>query len=81
MNTDQRKEELYRTLRENHFTPSEVEEAISHHLKQLSRLGATLEDNVCSILRKAKAQAEARQELEQIEEKLSTDSFLKNVGL
>lgn len=65
METDNEKRiaELEAILMENRVRTAEAEEALSHHLSQLQRLGATLEDNVCSILRKVLAQAQAREEL------------------
>lgn len=34
------------------FTKQELQDALQLHLEQLQRLGATLEDSVCEILRK-----------------------------
>lgn len=61
-----RQAELKAIIIKNHVSSIEVEEAITHHLIQLQRLGATLEDNVCEILRKVLAQVKAREELHDI---------------
>ena len=49
--------------KENHVTGKEAEEALSHHLEQLERLGATLEDDICTILRKLMASSKLREEI------------------
>lgn len=33
------------------LTPERVQSALDHHLEQLQQLGATLEDDVCDVLR------------------------------
>ncbi len=57
---------LLRTLQENEVRAADAKEALNLHLDQLKRLGATLEDSVCGILRKVIAQAEAIEELDKI---------------
>lgn len=57
---------LIATIQQNEVGLTEAQEALSHHLEQLQRLGATLEDDVCGVLRKVIAQAEAREELRSI---------------
>lgn len=37
---------LKRRVEENEIRPQEAREALEHHLRQLQRLGATLEDSV-----------------------------------
>lgn len=64
--SEKRKAELEAILMENRVRATEAEEALNHHLNQLQRLGATLEDNVCGVLRKVLAQAQAREELYRI---------------
>lgn len=46
--------DLFRTS----VTKAEAKEALEFHLLQLERLGATLEDNVCQVLRKVMEQAD-----------------------
>ena len=53
-------------IRRNSYTPEEAEAALEHHLEQLKKLGATLEDDICSLLRKGKELAEASQKLEEL---------------
>ena len=55
---------LKKRIEENEIRPQEAREALEHHLSQLQRLGATLEDNVCMILRKVIARSEAVEELD-----------------
>ena len=62
-NNETRQAELKAIIIKNHVSPIEVEDAITQHLIQLQRLGATLEDNICEILRKVLAQVKAREEL------------------
>ncbi len=57
---------LKRRVEENEIRPREAREALEHHLRQLHRLGATLEDSVCGILRKVIAQSEAVEELDRL---------------
>lgn len=57
---------LKKTLQENEVKAADAREALKLHLNQLQRLGATLEDSVCMILRKVIAQAEAIEELDEI---------------
>lgn len=57
---------LKKRIEENEIRPQEAEEALEHHLRQLQRLGATLEDNVCMILRKVIARSEAVEELDRL---------------
>ena len=45
---EDRVEELKRTLQQNEVNVTNAHEALEHHLNQLHRLGATLEDNVKS---------------------------------
>lgn len=58
--------ELKKIIWENEVTAERAAEALEHHLNQLSQLGATLEDDVCEILRKCIARAEAEKELENL---------------
>ena len=58
--------ELSRTLP----TDREIEEALEHHLQQLQKNGATLEDNVCQVLRKLLKASEIRQKIERREKDL-----------
>lgn len=44
--------ELKKIIWENEVTAERAAEALKHHLNQLTQLGATLEDDVCEILRK-----------------------------
>ena len=46
----------------------EAEEALELHLEQLHRLGATLEDSICIILRKVIENAELQKEIDEKEE-------------
>lgn len=57
---------LKKRIEENEIRPQEAREALEHHLRQLQRLGATLEDNVCMILRKVIARSEAVEELDRL---------------
>lgn len=57
---------LKKRIVENEIRPQEAREALEHHLRQLQRLGATLEDNVCMILRKVIARSEAVEELNRL---------------
>ena len=59
-------EEQRERIRRNSYTPEEAEAALEHHLEQLKKLGATLEDDICSLLRKGKELAEASQKLEEL---------------
>lgn len=61
-----------KSIRENSYTIGQIDDAISHHLEQLRKLGATLEDDICQLLRKVKAQAEASQRLEELLSELET---------
>ena len=61
-----RKAVLLRTLQENEVKAADARAALDLHINQLQRLGATLEDSVCMILRKVIAQAEAIEELDKI---------------
>lgn len=63
---EDRVEELKRVLQQNEVSIANAHEALEHHLNQLLRLGATLEDNVCEVLRKVIAQTEAIEELDRI---------------
>lgn len=63
---EKRVKELKKTLQRNEVSVANAHEALEHHLNQLNRLGATLEDNVCEVLRKVIAQAEAIEELDRI---------------
>jgi len=58
--------ELQSVLMWNSISKQEAEEALELHLAQLQRLGATLEDSVCSILRKLIKRAEAIEELKAV---------------
>ena len=68
---DEKIRELKRTIEENNVSLRDAQDALVHHLRQLSRLGATLEDDVCAVLRKVLVQAQARQEIESINERIS----------
>ena len=46
-------------------TEQQINEALEHHLQQLQRSGATLEDDVCQILRKMLEAAELTKEIEE----------------
>lgn len=57
---------LKRRIEENEIRSQVAREALEHHLCQLQRLGATLEDSVCMILRKVIARSEAVEELDRL---------------
>lgn len=57
---------LKRQIDENWTRPQDAREALELHLDQLQRLGATLEDSVCEILRRVIAQSEAVEELDRL---------------
>lgn len=57
---------LKRRIKENEIRSQEAREALELHLHQLQRLGATLEDSVCGILRKVIARSEAVEELDRL---------------
>lgn len=57
---------LKRQIDENWTRPQDAREALELHLGQLQRLGATLEDSVCEILRRVIAQSEAVEELDRL---------------
>lgn len=57
---------LKKSLEKNEIRSQEAREALEHHLLQLQRLGATLEDSVCMILRKVIARSEAVEELDRL---------------
>lgn len=48
---------LKRRIEENEIQSQVAREALEHHLRHLQRLGATLEDSVCMILRKVIARS------------------------
>lgn len=52
------------------ISKDEAAAALEHHLSQLERLGATLEDDICAILRKLIEQADIRKEIEKQAEHL-----------
>lgn len=56
------------TIRMNQYSIEDVEQAINHHLQQLKKAGATLEDDVCLLLRKVKRLAEAEKRLSELTE-------------
>ena len=58
------------TIEDNIPTLQEAVDALAHHQQQLVRLGATLEDSVCAILRKTIEQAKAAQRLTEKEKEL-----------
>ena len=61
---DRTNEELLRqTIANNTITTIEAKAALSHHLEQLERLGAHLEDDICCVLRKVISRAEAEEQL------------------
>lgn len=64
--SDDRISYLKRQIDENWIRPKDAREALELHLSQLQRLGATLEDSVCGILRKVIARSEAEEELERL---------------
>jgi hypothetical protein len=66
MNYKERSDRQNAIIEQNHVSAQEIDEALDFHLQQLSRMGLHLEDEVCRILRKFKAQVEAREELERI---------------
>ena len=55
---------LKKRIEENEIRAEDAKEALELHLHQLQRLGATLEDSVCGILRKVIARSEAVEELD-----------------
>lgn len=57
--------ELRARISRNGYTVEEVEAALEHHHEQLKRLGATLEDDICGLLRRMKELAEAQKRLEE----------------
>lgn len=57
---------LKNVLIENEVSVQKAQDALTHHLLQLKQLGASLEDDVCEVLRKVIAQAEAIEELDRI---------------
>lgn len=59
-------EEQRDRIRRNGYTVQEAQEALSHHLEQLKKAGATLEDDICQLLRKTIELAEASQRLEEL---------------
>ena len=63
---DNRISDLKIRIEENEIRSKEAREALGHHLRQLQRLGATLEDSVCMILRKVIARSEAVEELDRL---------------
>lgn len=63
---DNRISDLKIRIEENKIRSKEAREALDHHLRQLQRLGATLEDSVCMILRKVIARSEAVEELDRL---------------
>ncbi len=63
---DNRISDLKIRIEENEIRSKEAREALDHHLRQLQRLGATLEDSVCMILRKVIARSEAVEELDRL---------------
>lgn len=65
--------EQERVKQQHSFTERDAQEALQHHLQQLEKLGATLEDDVCNILRKAIAQARANAEIEHLQQLLSSN--------
>lgn len=58
--------DLKKRIGDNGIRSEEAREALELHLIQLQRLGATLEDSVCGILRKVIARSEAEEELERM---------------
>jgi len=58
--------EIRARISRNGYTVKEVEEALEHHHEQLKRLGATLEDDICGLLRRMKELAEAQKRLEEL---------------
>ena len=51
-------------LEEAFPTDEEINNALCHHLSQLERLGATLEDDVCEVLRKIQLVSDIRHKIE-----------------
>lgn len=60
--------ELRARISRNGYTVEEVEQALEHHHEQLKKLGATLEDDICGLLRRMKELAEASKRLEELTE-------------
>lgn len=60
-----------RDRRDNYMTADEVRDAIEHHRGQLQRLGATMEDDVCMILRKLESSLTIRAEIAAQRERLN----------
>lgn len=67
---DQINELEWKDQAENAVTVEQVRDAIAHHLRQLERLGATLEDDVCGILRKLESSLLIREEIARINNEL-----------
>lgn len=57
---------LKKRIEDNGIRSKDAREALELHLSQLQRLGASLEDSVCGILRKVIARSEAEEELERL---------------
>lgn len=57
---------LKKRIEDNGIRSEDARKALELHLSQLQRLGATLEDSVCGILRKVIARSEAEEELERL---------------
>lgn len=57
---------LKKRIEENEIRAEDAKGALELHLNHLHRLGATLEDSVCEILRKVIARSEAEEELERL---------------
>lgn len=57
---------LKKRIEENEIRAEDAKGALELHLHQLQRLGATLEDSVCGILRKVIARSEAVEELDRL---------------
>ena len=52
-------------------TRNEIEQALEHHKEQLKASGATIEDDVCQVLRKTLQAAEIRSKIEAKKEDLT----------
>lgn len=61
----QERNELLRKQEELAVSPAEGREALDLHLEQLKKLGVSLEDSVCGILRKVIESGELQKEIDE----------------
>ena len=57
-------------IRENIPSVERAKEVLNHHLEQLKKAGATLEDDVCEVLRGVIEQAEAYEKAKKYRERV-----------